>query len=284
MKRLPLLLLVLMLALLACALPTSTPQGVTQTAPASITPTPTNAPEPTATATLAITATPQPNVQCGHISFYLDPALAANFQCETIPEDANPDNPAFGINPEMTHVTLLDYVLGPRFHKPHIDVFPVQRFQEILPDAVNPRLALLNQLLAGTPPGQGALPLLPVFNAAQEFYAKYAVLPFQNGHGIRYITQYNQAYYPVNNYQMFLSFQGLTADGQYWVSLILPISHPTQQETDAMPPNVDWNQVFADANQYYAQKTQELNAQPPDSFHPSLPTVDALIASITVQP
>jgi hypothetical protein len=42
--------------------------------------------------------------------------------------------------------------------------------------------------------------------AAEMVHAQYAVVPLQNGSGIRYVTMYGQALYPVNNHDMFLSY------------------------------------------------------------------------------
>jgi hypothetical protein len=278
MNRFHMVFVALALFAMACALPT----------PTSVVPTNTPAPSATptiaATNTPATTATPQANAICNRLSFYLDSALASGFHCETLPEENSPDMPAFGVYPETTRITLDGYLLADRFHTPHIEIFAVQRFHEILPDAVDPRVAKLKGLIAGDPAGSGALPLLPVFNAAQMFAVQYAVVPFQNGSGIRYLAQYGQAYYPVNNHDLFLSYQGLTTDGKYWVSLILPISHPGFLENGDTQQGAEWDALMADAKSYFAQKTTELNALPPDSFVPAIPALDQLINSISIQP
>jgi hypothetical protein len=288
MKRLQAVFIILTLLMLACALPTNTPQaptstptnanGLTATHTVAITPSLTN------TAAPAVTPSPQANVTCNNLSFYLDPALASGFHCETIPESSNPDDPAFALNPQTTRVTLDGYSIGPRFHTPHIEIFSVQRFQQILPDQANARIADLQALLAGAPPSKKALPLLPVFNAAEMFKTKYAILDFQNGKGIRYLTQYAQAFYLVNNHDMFLSFQGMTADGAYWISIILPITHPSLPENGDNPPGNNWVDFQNNADAYFSQKASDLNAQPAGSFAPSIELIDSLIHSITIQP
>jgi hypothetical protein len=278
MKRIALYLATLTMVGLACALPApKTPPAATNTDAHTAAPPP--APAATHTATAAVTPSPQANVVCNEISFFLDPALASGSHCETIPEASGEDLPLFGINPQTTQVTLDGYILADRFHTPRIQVFPVARFQELAPEQVNPRLARLQELISGAAPGKETLPLLPVFNAAQMFKAQYSVVPFQNGKGIRYITMYGQAYYPVNNHDMFLSYQGLTADGKRWVSIVLPISHPSLPATGD-PASGDMNNAEA----YFAQKAADLNGQPAGSFSPSLPALDALLQSIQIQP
>jgi hypothetical protein len=268
----------LILLTLACALPGQTPSAATDQPSVPVTQTAAIPSAPTAT------AAPQANLSCNNVSLYLDPALASGSHCETVPEAAGSDLPAFGINPQTTRITLDGYLLADRFHTPHLDVFSVSRYQEILPDAVNPRLTQLQALIAGGETGSGALPILPVFNAAQMFKAQYALVPFQGGSGIRFLAQYAQAYYPLNNHDMVLMYQGLTADGKYWVSLILPISHAGLAETGAMNPGPEMETLVANAENYFAQKMTELNAMAPDSFSPGIPMIDRLINSIQVQP
>jgi hypothetical protein len=276
MKRLLFFLAMLSIPLLACNISaTNTPGGGPET-PAAETPAVAETSTVAETPLPAATSTPSPNVVCNELSFYLDPAVASSFGCETVPEVSGADLAFFEIHPQHTKVTLYGYVLSDRFMTPQILVFPVQRYREILPDVINARLPALQALIAGGAPGGAALPLLPVFPAAEMFTAQYAVVPFQSGSGIRYITEYHQAYYTVNNHDIFLSFQGLTADGRFWVSVILPISHPSLSEISE--PNIP----EADAATYYANMTAQLNAQPPESFIPSILALDALINSIII--
>jgi hypothetical protein len=279
MKRLPILSIVLVLAAIACGLPAPTQQ------PAG-TPVPGNTAAPATQQPPAPTNTqgpPPANATCGPLSLYFDPALATSYSCETVPEAADTSLPPMGVNPQYSKLTLVGYPLTGRLMVPHIDVFPVQRYRELMPDLVNPRVEKLQNLIGGAAPGSDTLPLLPIFNAAQMFYAQYAVVHFQNGNGIRYVTMYAQAYYPVNNHDMFFSFQGMTADGKYWISLIVPISHPSLPENGDNPPG-GYDAFVKNFDSYIAQTTQELNGKPPESFVPSILALDALVQSMVVQP
>ncbi|MEZ0395428.1 MAG: hypothetical protein ABWK53_03215 [Anaerolineales bacterium] len=265
-------LLGLVLTMLACGLPqTVTPPPIT-TEPPTIEP-------PTAE---PLTEEPiQVNVTCNELSFYLDPALAASYSCETVPAS----NLEFEIYPQYTNVTLQGYVLSGTFFTPHISVFPVAAYTALRPDYVPGRVVELQSLTAGGAPGAYALPFLPIFNAAQTFHAQYRVVPFSNGSGIRFLTLYAQYYAPVNNHDMFYTYQALTADGQYWISAILPVNHAM------LPPNADnppggqtWEQFSYNYEPYITDMVNQLNAQPAESFIPSLAALDALVQSIIVQP
>jgi hypothetical protein len=277
MRRIWILPIVLLLAALACNIPTPvTPAGGTAVPPTAQPPASTDtqaAPAPTDTQ-----GPPPANASCGPISVYLPPAIAGSYDCQTVPEAADLNLPPFGINPQYHEITLAGYPFTANRMTPHIDVFPVQRYRELLPDLVNPRVAALQALIAGGAPGPDALPLLPIFNAAELFHSQYQLVPFQNGNGYRTVTMYAQAYYPANNYDIFFSYQGLTADGGYWVSIILPISHPSLPATGEPSPDM------GDAEAYYQQIQAQLNAEAPDSYVPSILLLDSMIQSILVQP
>ena len=83
----------------------------------------------------------------------------------------------------------------------------------------------MNNILGapGAPIAVAQLPTVPFFNAQQAFASNIQILSFQNGRGVRFLTEYAQ--YPVsaNNQDLFYHFQGLTSDGAYYIIAILPI-------------------------------------------------------------
>jgi len=280
MKRFLASLIILAIILLGCNISTTltqgaTPQpGATDTQSVPYPPTKTSA----VPATEAATDTPAPNVSCNQLSFFLDPGLASSIQCETIPQDISPTG--IGTTPQYTKVSLEGYILSDRFMKPVISVFPVDPFSQLLPDAINADVTALQAMIAGGAPGSNDLPLLPIQYARQLFFAQYNIVAFTNGSGYHIVTEYAQAYYPVNNHEMFFSYQGLTSGGKYWISIILPISHPSLPENGNNPP-ADLNN---NPDPYYAQMTSQLNGVLPESFNPSIVKLNALIKSITITP
>ena len=129
-------------------------------------------------------------------------------------------------------------------------MYPVNEYIQVNPDVA----AVIDKLKTIiNSPGQPLpenLPFLPAFNAAQTFHSNEQPLTFQNGTGIRFLTQYGQAPYPVNNNSLFYTFQGLTNDGAYYVAAILPINaaflsadgNPdTPLPADGVP--FDWEQL-----------------------------------------
>jgi hypothetical protein len=219
------------------------------------------------------------------MALFLDPALASGSSCVTVPEAADTSLPPFGVNPQYSEITLQGYSLADRFMTPHIDVFPVARYAQLLPDLVGPRVTALQSLISGGTPGAAELPVLPIQNAAQQFHARYQVIPFANGSGTRYITQYAQFFDPINNHDMFYTFQGLSSDGKYWISAILPVSNPVLPADGTNPPNgQSWDDFGNNFPTYIADITTQLNAQPMENFSPGIAMLDALVASIRIQP
>ena len=290
MKRLVVPLVIFSILLFACSLSTTATPAVVSTAPVlSQLPTATEPPTATvppaataiqaATATQAATVPPaaQTNAACNEMTLFLDPALASGFSCQSVAEAAgDPNAPGFVVNPKYTEITLTGYILSDRFFTPKIDLYPVQRYSELLPDMIPTRVAALQVLIGGAPTGSKTLPILPIFNAAQEFFAGYQVLPFGSGNGIRFLTQYSQFADPINNHEIFYTYQGLTSDGKYWISAILPISNPLLPADGNTPPNAQsWDG-------YMAALTTQLNAQPPESYSPTITMLDALVSSISI--
>jgi hypothetical protein len=292
MKRIMYPLATLSILLFACKIPTIAIPWLGTAAPvASETPTvtPSQAVAGTPAATELPVATeppaPQTNVTCNELALFLDPALASGFGCQTLPEVGGQDNPGFEVNPQYTELTLTGYVLSDRFFDPKISVYPVQRFSELLPEVIPLKLAALQALIGGGPIGDKGLPLLPNFNAGQEFFTQYKGISFGSGNGIRYFTQYSQYFDPINNHELFYTFQGLTSDGKYWISAILPISNPILPADGNSPPNGQSQEEFGNNfTTYITDIATQLNSQPPENYSPTITMLDALVASIRIRP
>ena len=111
------------------------------------------------------------------------------------------------------------------------------------------------------------------------------MFPFASGSGIRYLTEYAQYYAPVNNTDLFYTYQGLTGDGKYWISAILPINNPILPADAVNPPGgMSWEEFTANYQTYMADMINQLNSQTSESYSPNLAALDALVASITIQP
>jgi hypothetical protein len=229
-------------------------------------------------------------VAVNNISFVIPTGIGSGAQAETI-EAVSPsaDMPWWEIAPTYNKYHIQGYPLPETFHTRTIYVYPVNEYIQLNPDIaalVDNLKTILNS------PGQPLpenLPFLPTFNAAQIFHSNEQILTFQSGKGIRFLTQYGQAPYPVNNNSLFYTFQGLTNDGAYYVAAILPV-HAAFLSADGNPDTplpadgvpFDWEN-FENMDQHYELVKQKLNAADPDAFNPPLTNLDALIHSILMK-
>lgn len=79
---------------------------------------------------------------------------------------------------------------------------------------------------------------------------------------------------------MFYTFQGLTEDGRFYISAILPLAHGTLDEYDDFQPADDF---YTNAAALIAGQVDLLNTQAESSFSPSIEELDAMMQSITIE-
>ena len=276
----------------ACALPGA------ETAPAPD-PVDTSAPTATVEPSPQPTATAEPpaglDAAFGMVSLRLPAGLATGITGQVVPAtEGNADElPFWEIHPSHTVITLTGYTSQNTYFAPHIEVYPVPEFESMNEGAAR-NLAELRSLLQERPEmAPEHLPMIPVFNAAQIVHAQMRYVDFQDGSGVRYLAQYGQAYMPVNNQELFYTFQGLTADGAYCVVAILPVSATFLQATfepdapvppDGVPFPGYQETDTAKIEAYYEAVTAELEQAPAGSLAPDLALLDALMQSVRVLP
>ena len=124
------------------------------------------------------------------------------------------------------------------------------------------------------------LPFLPIVNAKQLFCVQPQVIAFEGGKGLRYVTYYTQSADPAIDWFAFYTFQGLTDDGQYFVSASLPVSTGV---LPADPPGVAEMSDMRTQAVLLEKQVSELNGQPAEKFGPSLALLDQWIGMIRIE-
>ena len=289
MKRLSLFLMVstLILASLACSLPWQTP---TETPAPPVTEEITE--PPTEAVTEEVTeAIIEPVYSCPPglvpgvaftVEFCYPSAYATGFSQVQIAEVApDPNLAPWDFNPNMIQIDLNGYPVTNEYHTPTIRIYPVADYIALEPNLQN-TISALQALLASQDPNPESIPFLPIFNAAQMMQAQVSYLTFQGGHGVRFITQYGQAFMPINNVSAFYAFSGLTDDGQYFISAMFPVTHPSFAADNMTEPAEGW-QAFTDNFETYINNLESaLASQPPNAFTPDLAALDAMMESLLV--
>lgn len=217
-------------------------------------------------------------------SFCYPSALASGFAQEILPErPPSPEGPLWDMNPTTIEIRFTDYILPETFHIPAIRIYPVDDFSALDP-FVGETITDLQGLLAAEDPDPERVPFLPVWNAAQMMQAKVQYFEFQNGRGMRFITQYGQAALPINNESAFYAFIGITDDGQFLLSGVLPVSHPLFYPDAMAEPEEGWDNFAANYESYIDDLETTLAEEPPESFLPSLGMLDAMMESFLIPP
>jgi hypothetical protein len=305
MKPIFLFLSMLVILTLACnALVNSEPPSVVPTAgstPILVEP-PTPTPEVFISLTQAIPGTPavQPSpgsmtaVTFGRLSLEIPAGVADGASGVEFPRNDSEEAAYWDKTPGHWLVSLSDYyVLQGKFLQPQIYMYPALEYAQMVPAAFESMHRLRNVMNSLAPVTAGQLPMAPFFNATQVFASNVQAVSFQNGSGVRFLTEYAQYPAPVNNHELVYHFQGFSDDGEDYIVAIFPITAPVLAETSEvgspLPPGGILYPSLVDPDpealqKYYDQVADLLNATSPEAFTPSISQLDALIQSMVVAP
>jgi hypothetical protein len=269
------------LVLVACG--ATAPAPAAPVAPATA---PVSEPTPVPASTAAPTVMPTNlgTATFNHWSFNYDLTLAQQVTATTIPaQNPGPDAPYWASVSAYDEFNFVGYPAGNTYHQPRIEIYAVDEFAAINQSAKE-QIDKLKQLLSDAPAAPAEIPLIPIFNAAQVFRAQIKYLNFQSGQGIRFVTQYAQAIMPINNQEIFYTFQGLTSDGRYYVAAILPVTTSALPDTNQLSPEQEAAFNTSGAFEaYLGQVVQTLNGLPPTDFTPNLDQLDTMLQSLRAE-
>lgn len=227
---------------------------------------------------------PAPDVSYEGISFSFNKSIADSVSPSIIPsQNLGEDYMPGDTYPTHYEFDLNGYAVSTNYHPPVITIYPVTEYRSISSYASdeidNLQAALTNHPSGGSPSN---LPFLPIWNAAQILSAKVTYFDFQNGSGVRYLTMYGQALYPVDNQNLFYTYQGLTNDGQFYISAVLPVTNPLLPDDGGVTVD-DWMAFDDNWDTYIIGALQTLNGQSGENFTPSLFMLDEMIASFNIK-
>ena len=236
-------------------------------------------PPPTWTVHPTVTASPpEPDVVYQGVSFAFDDSLADTVNAGTMPGEGDANSEMWS-TPEHRLFSFNGWVLADAFHTPAIRIYPVAEFRAINSN-VSERLDELLTAIDTHPADEEGIAVADLFNAGQFMCSQVDYLDFQNGRGVRFLTQYGQDAYPVGWPNLFYAFQGFTNDGAYYISVILPVNHPSLPHPDDVTMD---NAFYDNFMTYTAEMSVQLNGEAPGSFVPSLLLLDELVESLLVE-
>lgn len=240
------------------------------------------------------------------ISMVYDPALMSGVEAGSVPAVPMSDQVLFAeSHPAFAQIRFMGFLNGWKYDLPiyaenrvaQVMVFRMSDFPGYGDDSpngfVNQSQALTSLLQSGVDAArciqplmdyESALPFLPWTNSKQAFCAQPKVIEFASGKGIRYLTYYAQDPSPALENQIFYTFQGITDDGQFYISAFFPIQtgvFPTEPHACPQCGDPTYN-PFEEWTATLTEQLNQLNVQAEDRFSPALNVLDELVQSIRV--
>jgi heat shock protein HslJ len=166
-------------------------------------------------------------------------------------------------------------------------ILPVQAYLSMYAQAgvtqVQDSINSLQEILKNKPdPISGSIPVLPGVNAVQSLHAKVKYLDFAGGTGVAFLASYSQDVSPITNERLYYFFQGLSADGQQYVSFVFPVASNSLPNTAADVTPETQAALEADPSKYLADTTAALEQAAPSDFTPDLSQLDSMYQSIRI--
>jgi hypothetical protein len=191
-------------------------------------------------------------------------------------------NPSLGEMPAHTKFALENYLLVGSILEPLVMIFKADEYGAYS----NLSQETVTELQTYDP---NSVTELPDSLPEGMFSAQVKSISFKNGRGLRYLTQSGQSAIPINNRSIFYFFQGITDEGAYFVSAILPTSAPylVADEDPTSPLPVDG--IFFEFENYdtlpaYIDAVkQKLDSSSASEFTPSIEILDSFIESFLIQ-
>ncbi len=165
-------------------------------------------------------------------------------------------------------------------------IFPVEEYIAIFAEEemidLEARIALLQSLIETRPTEiEGEIPMLPFINAAQVFRVQVKYLDFAGGAGVRFVTYYAQDVSPIRKELLAYVFQGLTANGKYYVSFCYPVATAALPDAPESMTSEEYEQFAQNYESYMQETLAALNAA--TDYSPDLAKLDALIQSLRIE-
>lgn len=219
-------------------------------------------------------------IESGGLVFKLPVEVATNAEVTTV----LPDDPADGwpelALPARRKIDLSGYAIQNHFHSPAIFVYPLEKIMAAGLNGANTAThlqTLINDVNISLSTGE-SLPFLPPFNAAQVFHVLEKRIESENGSGIRFLTLYSQGIVGVTNYEIFYTYQVISADGRYYIAAVLPVN--SSLLSDAQFTNAELDAIVDEYPDYIEDTTDLIRAENGGVVTPSLEALDAMMMSL----
>lgn len=124
------------------------------------------------------------------------------------------------------------------------------------------------------------LPFPPIYNAMQLYHSKEKMLTFQNGSGIRFLTEFHQDAAVPSTSGLRYVFGGMTEDENYIIAAVIYMRKSPLPDEPEYPENMAG--FFSQSEQMNTDAVNLLNETLDDAFDPNLTILDQLIESLEI--
>lgn len=203
-------------------------------------------------------------------------AIAARFSGQIVPVVRNKPHSSPFMNGEPEHLRFafdndkLSKVV--HYRERQLLLYPINAYREVFrktpweQEKFDKKIRLLKLLIANNPKNfTDVIPVLPPVEAMQVFCSQIRYLDFAEGAGVRFVSSYAIEAGGTTNESIFYSFQGMTSDGRYYISVFYPITAKGLPKTDETLVTINFLKRLASAD-----------------FTPDLAKMDDMIKSLRV--
>lgn len=227
-------------------------------------------------------------------SFIYLSSLANNVNINQFPGDPADYQAPGGPQPPYTEFILYDGLAAPQsgfdgaaavrvYLASDLANYPDSRAEyDQLQSLLAERADLAPYMVVGANLSENTLPFLPVLPAAQVIRARAQYIDTPSISGISYVTVYGQGPSPFVSSSFIYTFQGLSQDGLYYVTMIASV--PMAMFPAEIGADFDMDAFIAGITDYFNESIATLNAATPEQLDRKLSDIDTTIQSMTFVP
>ncbi len=165
-------------------------------------------------------------------------------------------------------------------------ILPVQAYLDMYEiagsDSVVTRVETLKRILDERPENiEASIPILPITGATEILRGKTNYIDFDGGSGVGYVAYLAPGVASIFNNQLIYLFQGLTDDGQHWVSFVWPLTVnflPSLEEATLE----DHLKADQDPDAYVEEVSQMVEEAADSDFDPVLVAINQMMQSMII--
>lgn len=180
-----------------------------------------------------------------------------------------------------SHPEYIHFRYDDNYKKHGLSVYPRKAYHDLEP-YVGDIMVELETLLIERPllDHMDTLPFVLRLGAKQDFVGRASYVDGENIKGIEYLTRFTQTFVPIGRDSLTYTFQGVTRDGEYYVSLTMPV---TVEVLPLEPPPLQYTATEAELETYNRHRDEMrslIEQAPSTSMQPTMETLRQIVLTL----